>query len=88
MAQNTLIPGLSPNQYTTIATVAAGGSIAADNAPGLSTVTPQVQSANPGVNPPLQGANQSLTTYYPWLPTSTLKASAPGVPPGLVTQAS
>lgn len=80
-----LIPGLPANWPANLATVAAGGSVAADNAPGLSTVTTQAQTANPGVAPAPQSANQSLTTFT-WLPTSTLKASAPGVP--IVTQAS
>lgn len=87
MALSTSIPGLPLNFQTNLPTVAAGGSVAADNAPGLSTVTSQAQSALPGVGPPPQSTNQSLTTFT-WLPTSSLKASAPGVPPGLVTQAS
>lgn len=89
MAQNTLIPGLQPNQYTNVATVASGGSIAADFAQGLSTVVAQTQSANPGVGPPLQGANQQLTTLV-FFPAGTLAASAPGLrtPQNTVTQAS
>ena len=85
MAQNTLIPGLQPNQYTNIAAVSPGGSVPADNAQGLSTVSPQTQTANPGVAPPIQSTSQSLTTFT-FLPTVTFKASAPGVPAGGVTQ--
>lgn len=89
MAQVNTIPGQPANWPANLSAVSPGGSVPADNAQGLSTVTPQTQSANVGVAPPLQGTNQELTTAT-WLPTTTLVASAPGMfaPQNTVTQAS
>jgi hypothetical protein len=89
MAQVNTIPGQPTNWPANLAAVSPGGSVPADNSPGLSTISSQTQSALPGVGPPIQSTNQSLTTFQtPWVATSTLKASAPGVPAGGVTQAS
>ncbi len=89
MAQVNSIPGQPTNWPANLSAVSPGGSIPADNAPGLTTVSAQTNPQNPGVMQAPQSANQSLTTFQtPWLATSTLKASAPGVPAGGVTQAS
>lgn len=85
MAQTNSHPGIPAGWPTYLPAVSPNASEATHATKGLSTVSAQTNPQNPGVMQAPQGANQNHTSFVN-LPTSTLKATAPGVPN--VTQAS